>query len=147
MNTEKSKIESNQTRYFDKEFLIVTWLLSVQGLHSVNDANSEGGSTDFKSDLISETLWYHFFYWFDVLLAEDSLCSELSCGCIFLLTHTFGKLSCFIFILGFTMIIFLLYLTNRCDNTPLFFLGNLWQSVQLGRNGQNSLHQAWQFFI
>lgn len=96
---------------------------------------------------ISETLWYHFFYWFDVLSAEDSLCSELSCGCIFLLTHTFGKLSCFMFILGFIMIVFLLYLTNRCDNTPLFVLGNLWQRVQLGRNGQNSLHQAWQFSI
>lgn len=122
------KITVKSDTLFWKGGLIVMWLLIVQGLHSIN----EGLSTDFKSDLISETLWYHFFYWFDILSARDSLWRVCSHG-LFFLTHTFGMFTCLVFILWFTMVIFFLYLTNRCDNIPLFFKGNLWQNCAIGQ--------------
>ena len=99
-----SQCKGKSDTLFWKGGLIVMWLLSVQGLHS----NSEGLNTDFKSDLISEPLWYHFFYWFDILSARDSLMRVCSHG-LFFLTHAFGKFTCLVFILWFTMVIFFLY--------------------------------------
>lgn len=134
LTLEKSTVKSDTL--FWKGGLIVMWLLSVQGLHS----NSEGLNTDFKSDLISEPLWYHFFYWFDILSARDSLMRVCSHG-LFFLTHAFGKFTCLVFILWFTMVIFFLYLMNRCDNTPYSFKEIFDRIVQLGRNCQNPFYQ------
>lgn len=56
------KVKLNQTFYFDKELLIVTWYLIFQGLYSITDANLEVVSLDFRSDFISEMQQYHFFH-------------------------------------------------------------------------------------
>lgn len=98
------KVNSNHKYCFDNVLLIETQVLHFQHLYSVNDSNVEAVSIHFESDLVSETRQYHFFHCYGLAFCLSRVLSHIS---FFLLTHTFRKLTCIMFISWFTMVIFL----------------------------------------